>query len=122
MNTYGKELILDLHGCNVEKFTKYYINKFFKALCKEIDMVAETVTFWGYATQEELDAAPDHLAGLSAVQFIKTSNITIHALNKLKVVYLNIFSCKDFDDKVVMKFCIDYFDGSVFHSETFPRR
>lgn len=113
MNTYGKELILDLHNCNPEKFTKYYIKKFFIKLCELIDMEPAKVTFWIYDTQEEFDAAPDHLAGTSAVQFISTSNITIHALDRLKVVYLNIFSCKNFDAFKAETFSVRYFEGVV---------
>ena len=113
MKNYGIELILDLHKCNSKKFTKYYINKFFKELCKEIDMEACKVTFWEYDTQEEFDAAPPHLKGITGVQFISTSNITIHTLYDLKAVYLNIFSCKDFDTLGAMIFCKEFFGGEI---------
>lgn len=121
MKNYGKELILDLHECNPEKFTREIITEFFEKLCKEIDMEACKVTFWEYETQEEFDAAPPHLKGISGVQFISTSNITIHALNDLKAVYLNIFSCKDFSFMKTHRFCEKFFEGEVINSKTLNR-
>lgn len=122
MKSYGKELILDLHNCNPEKFTQYWISKFFKELCIEISMDPQRITFWEYDTQEEFDAAPDHLAGISAVQFISTSNITIHTLHRLKSVYLNIFSCKDFNTYEAEVFCVRYFEGIVVQYQTITRK
>ncbi len=121
MKNYGEELILDLHECNPKKFTRYYINKFFKELCKEIDMEACKVTFWEYDTQDEFDAAPPHLKGISAVQFISTSNITIHTLNDLKAVYLNIFSCKEFNLMDAHRFCEKFFEGNIINSQAINR-
>jgi len=109
---YGKELILDLHDCNPDKFTRHHINKFFKSLCKEIDMTPCKLCWWDFnGYKEDFDTAPPHLKGISAVQFISTSNITIHALHDLKAVYLNIFSCKDFDSLTAMIFCEEFFEG-----------
>lgn len=121
MKNYGKELILDLHKCNSKKFTREYITEFFEKLCKEIDMEACKVTFWEYETQEEFDKAPPHLKGISAVQFISTSNITIHTLHDLKAVYLNIFSCKDFHFMSAHKFCEKFFEGEVVRNLAITR-
>ncbi len=121
MSNYGKELILDLHECNPKKFTHYYINKFFKELCLKIDMEPCKITFWDYKTKEEFDKAPSHLKGISAVQFISTSNITIHTLNDLKVVYLNIFSCKEFEFMIAYSFCQKFFEGKIVNSSFINR-
>jgi len=37
---YGKELILDLSGCNVDTFTRKSIGGYFSRLCEVIDMQA----------------------------------------------------------------------------------
>ncbi len=42
-----------------------------------------------------------------------TSNVTIHTLDLLKAVYLNIFSCKDFDPKVAAAFSRKFFKGKI---------
>ena len=37
-DAYGKELIIDLHECDPDTFTRKNIEKFFVELCKEINM------------------------------------------------------------------------------------
>lgn len=114
MKSYGKELILDLHGCDSSKFTRKSIKKFFKELCELIDMEREDLHWWDYkGREEEYEKAPPHLKGISAIQFIRTSNITVHTLDDLKVIYLNIFSCKNFDAKVTLDFCVKWFDCKI---------
>ena len=122
MKNYGKELILDLHECNPDVFTRYYINKFFKELCNEIDMEACKVAWWDYkGYPEEYKKAPRHLKGTSAIQFISTSNITIHTLDEMKRVYLNVFSCKNFCTDTAASFCANYFNGNVVNKQIITR-
>ena len=92
---YGKELILDLDRCDPKRFTRACIDRFFKALCGELEMEAHEVFWWDDVgvPPEERQTEP-HLKGTSAIQFITTSNITIHTLDLMKTVYLNIFSCR----------------------------
>ena len=120
---YGKELILDLHNCDTSKFNRSDITIFFEELCELIDMKRGPFHFWDYEDndQEDYDEAPDHLKGTTAIQFIFTSNITIHTLDVLRTVHLNVFSCKDFDPVKTELFCIDYFDGKVVNWEVINR-
>ena len=107
MTNYGKELILDLHNCDVRMFNRKYLKQYFKALCNEIDMQRCKLCWWDdlHTPEAEKQTLP-HTKGTSAVQFILTSNITIHTLELTKTVYVNIFSCKDFDSqKAEFKFC-----------------
>ena len=114
MDSYGKELILDLHGCDPVRFNREDISRFFASLCERIDMEAEDLHFWDDVDVPETERETEpHLVGTSAIQFIRTSNITIHTLDLLERVYLNIFSCKDFDPSVVEAFCLDFFGGEV---------
>ena len=111
---YGKELILDIHDCEALPCNRNFLKKYFKELCDLIGMKREDLHFWDYKdAQEEYDNAPDHLKGISAIQFIKTSNITIHTLDVLRKTYINIFSCKGFDEDVVMAFSSDWFEGQI---------
>jgi len=118
MENYGIELIIDLHGCSTDKFTRDGLTEYFKELCELIDMKREDLHFWDYeGCPEEKAAAPDHLVGISAIQFISTSNITIHALEILKQVFINIFTCKDMSPELAVKFTEQYFhstDSRVF--------
>ena len=123
MNEYGKELILDIHNCNPSTFNRKSIRKYFKELCKLIDMERGKLCWWDdlYTPEGEKETEP-HLVGTSAVQFIKTSNITIHALDILKRVYLNIFSCKDFDGQIVLQFSEKWFKGNAANKKIVRRR
>ena len=70
--------------------------------------------FWDYeGYSDEYKKAPIHLKGTSAIQFISTSNITIHTLDILKKVFLNIFSCKDFNTEYVISVSEKFFEGKT---------
>ncbi len=122
MSNYGAELILDMHDCNPNKFTRENIKEFFDALCERIDMEPEDLHFWDDLNTpgDEKETEP-HLVGTSAIQFIRTSNITIHTLDLMQRVYLNIFSCKNFLPNTVKYCALEFFGGKIV-SETFIER
>ena len=92
---YGFELVLDLHGCEVELFNRCHIDQFFTDLCDLIEMEKCEVHFWDDVgvPKEEQQTLP-HTKGTSAVCFILTSTIVIHTLDLLGAIYVNVFSCK----------------------------
>ena len=119
---YGKELILDLHKCDPSTFTRESITTFMHVLCSTIDMEACDLHFWDdLDTPEEEKETEEHLVGTSAIQFIKTSNITIHTLDLMKRVYLNIFSCKEFDSDIVYTLVEKWFDGTIVNKANIER-
>jgi len=122
MNNYGKELIIDLHKCDPLRFTRKSIRGYFKEICDLIGMEREKLCWWDdLYTPENEKETEDHLIGTSAVQFIKTSNITIHTLDKLRQVYINLFSCKDFDEVIVKRFSYQWFDGVIVNTKVTQR-
>lgn len=114
---YGKELILDLSECDVRTFTRKSIGKYFDELCRLIDMEAQDRHFWDDEglPEDECQTNPK-TCGVSAVQFILTSTIVVHSLTKMGKVFINIFSCKDFDVDEARKFTIKWF-GAFKHTE-----
>jgi len=60
--------------------------------------------------EEEQQTSP-HTKGTSAVQFILTSTIVIHTLDELQAVYVNIFSCKAFDEKMAEQITKKWFSA-----------
>ena len=121
MENYGKELILDVHDCKFERVTQEYLTYFLEELVERIGMEAELLTFWEYDNEEEWEEAPPHLKGISGVQFISTSNVTIHALDEMKRVYLNIFSCKDFKSSIAKEYATEYFGGKIVNATALTR-
>jgi S-adenosylmethionine/arginine decarboxylase-like enzyme len=107
---YGFELIMDLHGCDVGKFTRTSLDAYFEKLCKAIDMQKCERYWWDDlgVPEEERQTSP-HTKGTSAVQFILTSTIVVHTLDDLKAVYVNIFSCKSFDKAVAEQITREWF-------------
>ena len=120
---YGHELILDLHQCDIGTFTRKSIGEYFDELCEVIGMQAEDRHFW-----DDEGLLPEHCqtnpktCGVSAVQFILTSTIVVHTLTKLNAVYVNIFSCKDFDEDAANRFTIQWFRARQHHSTSVARR
>lgn len=117
--SYGYELVLDLHGCDPKTFTRQSIDSYFSHLCELIDMEKCAVHFWDDmdVSEEDRQTLP-HTKGTSAVCFILTSSIVIHTLDLLEAVYVNIFSCKQFDPRAAIlasqrwfnaERCIDHF-------------
>jgi len=110
---YGGELILDLHGCNRAKFTRDCLDLYFTKLCDLIHMEKCEVHFW-----DDIGVPPDerqtspHTKGTSAVCFILTSSIVVHMLDELNAVYVNIFSCKEFDPVLAAKFTEEWFQAN----------
>ena len=119
---YGIELVLDLHECDTSKFNRDFIDLFLTDLCNLIGMVRCDVHFW-----DDVGVAPEghqtlpHAKGTSAICFILTSSIVLHALDILGCVYLNIFSGKAFDVKVAEEFARKRFGGRVVKSEVLDR-
>ncbi len=120
-SSYGQELILDVHNVP-HLFLRYDIEKFCTDLCELIEMERGDLFFWDY--QDDLkgyENAPDHLKGTSAVQFISTSNITIHSLDELKRMYVNVFSCKPFDSSIIMRFVENRTGGNIVNTRDIAR-
>jgi len=121
-NGYGKELVIDLHECDPKKFNRKTLRKYFRELCDLIDMQRCELYFWDdVGVPKKYRMTEPHLKGTSAIQFIMTSNVTIHTLDLMKRVYLNIFSCKEFDAQEALAFSKKFFRGRVKNYKVFKR-
>ena len=117
---YGIEACIDASHCETDKMTREGIGEFIEELCERIDMNPALVTYYW---DEENGGATDepHLKGTSAFRFIETSNIVIHTLTALKVVFINVFSCKDFDVSEAETFVKEYFSAKIAHTQVVKR-
>ncbi len=120
MDSYGKELIIDMKDCDPDLFNETDLTRFYEGLAEVTDMELQTRYFWGMnECPEEWKKIP-HLNGISGVQFISTSNFTIHALFDGRM-YLNIFTCKEFNPGEALIFTKKFFDGTVVKSSVITR-
>ena len=120
---YGQELILDLHGCDVSRFTRDGIERYCAELCELIDMERCDLHFWDdMGVPEDEQQTDPKTKGTSAVQFILTSTIVIHTLDLMKAVYVNVFSCKEFDTEEAAAFTVKWFGASDWTTNVVTRR
>jgi S-adenosylmethionine/arginine decarboxylase-like enzyme len=71
-------------------------------LVKRIDMVP-------YGKAQIIHFGSGGKAGYTLVQLIETSNITGHFVEEVNDAYLDVFSCKDYDEKEVEQCIKEYF-------------
>jgi len=81
------------------------IREFVEKLCNLIEMKRFGETMVVHFGEEE------RVAGFSMVQLIETSLISAHFANLTNTVYLDVFSCKPYDLKIVEKFSQEFFNG-----------
>ena len=100
---WGWHTIVDASHCDHEAITDYKtIYDFAKQLVKDIDMVA-------YGEPQIINFGSGDKEGYTLVQLIETSNIVAHFANDIDAVFLDVFSCKEYDPKVVEKLVRQYF-------------
>jgi S-adenosylmethionine/arginine decarboxylase-like enzyme len=112
---YGKHVILTASGCNAALLEKDKIADFCRDMVKRIDMVP-----FGEPFVERFGGGDE--VGISAVQLIQTSAITIHTNDEARDMYLDVFSCKDFEAETVIKTVKDWFAPSGIDSQTLLRK
>ncbi len=112
---YGQHMIATAVSCNENLISKEYIADFLRQLVEKIDMAA-----FGQPIVERFGEGIE--IGISAVQLIETSAITIHTNDKALDMYIDVFSCKDFSEETVISHIEASFSPIKIDSETFLRR
>lgn len=103
---WGMAGSVDIYGCNPETIrSAEKIKQFVKELCDLIEMKRFGETMVVHFGEEE------RVAGFSMVQLIETSLISAHFANLTDAVYLDVFSCKPYDIKLVEEFSMRFFEG-----------
>ena len=92
------------------------IRAFVKKLVTAIDMVAV-----GEPWIERTAVGSPDKEGFSMYQLIVTSNISAHFIDESKHIYLDVFSCKEFDIDIVKSVVTSYFNPTKFNTN-FVRR
>jgi S-adenosylmethionine/arginine decarboxylase-like enzyme len=116
LRTWGKHLILDAAGCSPKMIgSSLVIKNFTKDLVKQIDMVA-------YGEPQIVMFGTGNKKGYTLIQLIETSNIAGHFVEENNTMYLDVFSCKDFDAEIVKKLVHEYFHAQSFSSRVLLRQ
>ena len=112
----GQLTIINLHECdkNLVK-DKRALKKFGNELCKVIEMKP-------YGKPIVKRFGKGNLRGYTLVQLIETSNITVHLDEFENKVFIDIFSCRNFDAKKAKDFSRDYFKAKEIKCKTIFRK
>ena len=115
-NVWGQSLVLNLYQCNSETIKdRKQLEEFCSGLCKRINMKP-----FGKPLIKEFGKGK--LEGHSLIQFIETSSITIHVDEFGNRVFIDIFSCKEFDSKIAEKFAKVFFNAEKSKSKCIFRK
>jgi S-adenosylmethionine/arginine decarboxylase-like enzyme len=113
--SWGYHLALDVGRCAPKSIRcAKQIETFTKQLVRDIDMVA-------YGEPQIVMFGTGNKKGYTLVQLIETSNICAHFVEETNDMYLDVFSCKDFDPKIVVSLIQGHFDPATIDGQFFLR-
>src|SRR4051794_1670785 len=102
---WGMLAAVDLHGCEVAPLANPdTIRAFVRAVVDAIGMRAH-----GPLRIERF--GDGGLEGWSAMQFIETSSITVHADEVAGRCFVDVFSCRSFDADAAAEVAVEHFGG-----------
>ena len=108
---WGRHLVLDCSAGDREAVRDgSVIREFCEDLVSSIGMVA-----YGEPVLEHFATHLHEAAGYSLVQLIETSAVTGHFCDLSGDIYLDVFSCKDFDPEVAIEVVRQYFRPESVH-------
>jgi len=112
---YGKHLMVTAIACNDNLLDLSSVSRFITEMVPRIDMVPYgdlVIARFGEGIEE----------GISAVQLIVTSAITIHTNDMMRDLYLDVFSCKWFEEDTVIDMIKEFFAPKEIKENTILRR
>jgi S-adenosylmethionine decarboxylase len=106
---WGLSTSIDLHSCNRDTIRdSSKIEQFVVELCELIKMKrfgeCKVVHF----------GEDEEVAGFSMTQLIETSLISGHFANKTNNAYIDIFSCRYYEPKIVADFAKKFFNAQYY--------
>lgn len=114
--SWGKHLILDCAKCCPILIREpFVIHCFSNTLVNRINMVK-------YGEPQIHHFGSGNKAGYTLVQLIETSNIIAHFVEDNNSMHLDVFSCKEFDSKVVVATVKEFFKSERIHERLLERQ
>ena len=104
---YGPHLMLDLNECDCDKLAD--MNFIWRLLCDLPPYIGMNKITEPYVVQS--DGAKPGDEGLTGIVLIVESHMSIHTYAHKKYVFIDIFSCKEFDVEKVTSYLVDLFQS-----------
>jgi S-adenosylmethionine/arginine decarboxylase-like enzyme len=114
MNLWGYHLVVNCSGCS-NVTDGEHIKSFVENVIREIKMIPH-----GNVHMYYMDDQGDN-NGWSFVQMIKTSNISGHFVDSNGSAFIDIFSCKEFNQEDALNIINEYFKPKKINHDFFTR-
>lgn len=112
---WGFHLCLDIAKCKPSSIRcKKTIETFTTQLVHDIDMVA-------FGKPQIVHFGSGNKAGYTLIQLIETSNISAHFCEETNGLFLDVFSCKPYDTKVVIDVVNKHFEPAYISMKYMER-
>lgn len=112
----GQLTVIDLKECDKNLVRdKKALDNFLRKICNVIDMKS-------YGNPIIKRFGKDKLRGYTGLQLIETSNIVVHLDEYENKVFIDIFSCKDFDAVKAKQFAKQFFHADKVKVKTIIRK
>jgi S-adenosylmethionine/arginine decarboxylase-like enzyme len=102
---WGMLATIDLHDCDRRRVQDP------SCICAFVPTVIDAIGMRAHGPLRLERFGDDDLEGWSAMQFIETSSITIHADEFSGRCFVDVFSCRAFDPEVVAAVAVAHFGG-----------
>ena len=111
MSEFGLHVTIDASGCNKRKLSS--VTLVYDILNKLPDRIGMTKMTLPYVVKW-LDKFAHGTEGISGFVMIAESHISIHTFPDQDYVFMDIFSCKDFDAEKAIKYLVDAFEATKY--------
>jgi S-adenosylmethionine/arginine decarboxylase-like enzyme len=103
---WGMLATIDLHGCDAGRLADA------ESIRRFVPTVIDAIGMRAHGSLMLDRFGDDELEGWSAMQFIETSSITIHADEVFARCFVDIFSCRAFEPEVAAAIAVAHFGGT----------
>ena len=118
MSEFGLHVTIDASGCNKRKLmSQSIVYDLLNNLPAKIGMTKMTLPY----VAKWLDKFAEGTPGISGFVMIAESHISIHTFPDQDYVFMDIFSCKQFDAEKTIKYLVDAFEAAKYEKHILTR-
>ena len=118
MAEFGLHVTIDARECDKQKLASYdLVYDILNNLPGLIDMTKMTLPY----VAKWLDKFAKGTPGISGVVMIAESHIAIHTFPDQDYVFIDVFSCRDFDSQKAIKYLVDAFGAKKYEIHKIKR-
>ena len=118
MNEFGLHVTIDASGCDKRKLASYsLVYDILNNLPGKIGMTKMTLPY----VAKWLDKFSNGTEGMSGIVMIAESHISIHTFPDQDFVFMDIFSCKNFDAEKAIEYLLDAFEAKKYEKHILKR-